>query len=288
MSIIDILRTKDITEYIHGLERQPDNTYRKVCEFHSGATNPTSFTVWPKENRGYCFSCGENFDIIKYVMLRDGVTFSMAVETLCDDYGIPLDKDENYQQQKSLSERNESWCRSYEKDLDKVYDYLVQKRGLSDEIIRQFRFGWSAKSSALTIPMFSEHGVLVAFLYRFFDKTPKYKNSQNSILFSKGSYLYNVDKIHKLLRKNKRLYICEGAIDCASAFQQGEAALAYCGISFGKDHVSIIKKLTSHLDGAQIILVPDNDGKANKFVDRGRDLFQKHYPDANVRVAVID
>ena len=50
----------------------------------------------------------------------------------------------------------------------------------------------------------------------------------------------------------------------------------------------LIKNLVQHLQGVQIILVPDNDGKACKWVSRGRDLFQKYFPDANVKVTVIE
>lgn len=287
MSIIDVLHSKDLVEYIPGLERQSDGTYRKTCEFHDHATNPTSFAVFPHDNTAYCFSCGIHVDIIKYVMLRDGVSYGQAIETLCDDYGIDSGTDEIYKQQKSIAEKNEQWCQSYEKHLDKCYDYLTKKRGLTDEMIKLYRLGWSDRSKAVTIPMLNQYHQVVSFGYRYFDKMPKYKNGKNNELFTKGSYLFNIDKIPKLLRKNKRLYVVEGFFDSISCQQQGEASVAYCGISFSKDHVLLIKEYTQHINGVQIILVPDNDNKANKFVSRGREMFETWYPNANVKVAVI-
>jgi DNA primase len=127
----------------------------------------------------------------------------------------------------------------------------------------------------------------VAFLYRYFDKLPKYKNTKNNQLFTKNEYLYNIDKIQKLLKKNKRLWIMEGAFCAASCYQMGEAGLAYCGITFSKEHVEIIKNVTKHIEGVQIILVPDADGRAEKWVFRGRELFNKHYPTASIKVATI-
>jgi DNA primase len=288
MSIIDVLRSKNLSEYIPNLEYQSDGTYRKVCEFHTNATNPTSFTVFPN-NTWYCFSCGEAGDIISYVMLRDGVPFDVAIQTLCEDYSINLSKDEIYNKQKSIVERNEEYCKKYEKKLDRIYDYLTKKRGLNDNIIKLYRCGYSESSAGncLTIAMHDQYQRLIGFGYRFFDKLPKYKNSKNNELFTKGEYLFNINNAQKLIKKKKRLYVVEGHIDAMSAQQQGEPCVAYCGITFSKDHVMLIKKLTEYIDGVQIILVPDNDDKANQWVNRGRLLFMNNYKEANVKVAVI-
>lgn len=288
MSVIDLLRSKDITEYIPNIERFSDGTYRGVSPLRSDATNPTSFTVWPQENRWYDFGGSMGGDIIKYVMERDCTTFSQAIEALCEDYSIDIERDGEYKRQMSIAQKNEQWCQAYEKHLDKCQDYLMQKRGLTEDVIKLYRLGWSERSKAITIPMIDLYGRIVSFGYRYFDKLPKYKNGKNNEIFTKGSYLFNVDKVQRLIKKNKRLYVVEGFFDAISCQQQGEASVAYCGISFSKDHVLIIKELTKHIDGAQIILCPDNDNKADKFVPRGRELFESWYPHANIKVAVID
>jgi DNA primase len=286
LSALDILRNKDLTEYIRDLEYHSDGTYRKSCDLHNGS-NPTAFAVFPS-NRYYCFSCGASGDIITYTMERDSITFGQSMEKLCEDYGIDLARDETYVKQKSIAEKNETWCKQYEKSLDKCYAYLSEKRGLTDEIIKKYRFGWTEKSNAITIPMVDLYGRIVSFGYRFFDQEPKYKNGKNNELFTKGSYLYNAIYAQRLIKDKKRLWVVEGFFDACSGQQQGEPTVAYCGITFSKDHVLLIKELTQRIDGVQIILVPDNDNKANQWVARGRDLFTKWYPDANLKVAVID
>jgi DNA primase len=253
---------------------------------HTNATNPTSFAVFGG-NRGYCFSCGWSGDLIQYKMDKDGLEFNPAVRALCDDFGIDIDKDETYVKQQSIADRNEQYVKSWEKKVDVCYDYLTKKRGLTDETIKHYRIGWSEKGSCITIPMTNQYNQTVGFLYRFFDKQPKYKNSKANELFHKGSFLFNINNVPKLLRKTKRLWVCEGGFDSMSAYQQGEASVSYCGITFSKDHVMLIKDLTKRIDGCQIILVPDADGKACKFVSRGRELFEQNFPDANVKVAVI-
>lgn len=135
------------------------------------------------------------------------------------------------------------------------------------------------------------YGRVATFLQRFFDrgpKDPKYKNGITNELFKKGEFLFNIPNAQKLFKKTKRLYVLEGPLDAISAYQQGEAAVAYSGITFGKDHVKLIKEITERIDGIEIILVPDNDEKAEKFIERGRDLFQTHYPQVDVRVALIE
>lgn len=287
MSVVDVLRNKDMTEYITGLERFTDGTLRKACPIHGG-TNQSSFAVFDQK-KAYCFSCGWSGDLIRYVMDTECLTFAQTIEKLCDDYGIDVTRDESYVRQMTLAEKHENWCQQYEKKLDVVYDYLTQKRGLTDEIIHKYRFGWSERQKALTIPMIDTYGRIANFGYRYFDSLPKYKNGKNNELMSKGSFLFNTINAQKHIKKNKRLFVVEGFFDAISAEQQGEAAVAYCGITFSKDHVLLIKEMTEHIkDGVQIILVPDNDGKAEKWVNRGRDLLQKHYQDANVRVAIFD
>lgn len=285
MSIVDILRSKNLSEYISDLELQPDGTWRSTCKIHNG-TNPTSFAVFPN-NTCYCFSCGFHSDIIGYVMERDNSTFDQAIETLCDDYCIDLKKDQGYQQQKSLADRNEQLVRQYEKNLEKCYQYLTEKRGLSDDIIRKYNIGWSEKGKCIVIPMRNIYSQTVGFLYRFFETLPKYKNSKGNELFEKGKFLFNVNNAQKLIKKKKRLWVCEGAFDAISCQQQEEAAVAYCGITFTKDHVLLIKELTERIEGCQVVICPDADGKAEKWVSRGRQLFSQHYPNAVVKVAVI-
>lgn len=298
VSVVDILRNKSLSEYIQGvypddnLELQPDGTWRCACPLHGGK-NTSSFTVF-SDNRYYCYSCQKSGDIFSYVMNREGLLFFQTLELLADKYSLDLTKDEKYTQQKSVALLNEKLCRTFEGNLDKVYDYLTKKRGLTDNTIKLFRCGFTKNNEydksgfgALTIAMHDMYGRLCGFGYRFFDQKPKYINSKVNELFQKGSYLFNVNNAMRMIPKQKCLYIVEGHIDAMSIHQMGKPCVAYCGITFTKEHVKIIKQITERIEGITIYLVPDNDGKADKFVERGRLLFAKHYPDANVKVVKI-
>lgn len=281
---VDSLLHKSLVEYIPEAQLHSDGTYRCTCPIHHG-DNPTSFTIFPDNNHYYCFSCGSHGNIINFVMERDSVTFDTAIKTLCDDFGVEID-DAKYQEQQSITQRNAQWVRAMQKKLPTIIDYL-HKRGLTDETIKTFGLGYSDKMQALSIPMYDTWGRCVAFLYRYFNKMPKYKNSKNiDGLFIKGEFLYALPQAQKYLKETKTLMLCEGAFDAISAIQQGNCCVAYCGISIGKSHVEKIKEIIAPMK-AKVVLCPDNDGKANKFVMRSRDLFRKQAPNVIVKVAVI-
>ena len=282
---IDTLLHKSLVEYIPDAQLASDGTYRCQCPIHHG-DNPTSFVIFPDSNTYYCFSCGSRGNIINYVMERDSVTFDYAVHQLCDDFGITLDDSEEYHQQVDIVKRNTAWAKSMQKRLPTIVDYL-HKRGITDESIKTFGLGYSDKLSALSIPMQDEWGRTVAFLYRFFDRMPKYKNSKNiDGLFVKGEFLFGLPQAQKFLRKTKTLMLCEGALDAISAIQQENCCVAYCGISVGKSHIEKIKDIVTPMK-AKVVLCPDNDGKASKFVLRARDLFRRQAPNIVVKVAII-
>jgi DNA primase len=285
MSIVDLILNKDLCEYIPDLAMQSDGTYRKKCELHGG-TNGTSFTVFGDTNTFVCWSCGASGNIIEFVMERDCCAFDVALNTLCDDYNIDISKDQTYVKQRSIAESNEIVCRKYEKQLPVIVEYL-KKRGFTDDYIALYRFGWSDKGKALTIPLIDRFGRIVSFSYRFFDVMPKYKHGRNNELWDKSTYWYNLVNARKLIKKNGRIWICEGHLDAASGQMMSEAVLAYLGIMPSKEQVLALKKLLIHLDGVEVIWIPDEDGKAVTHTSKVRSLFAKCWPECNLRVAVM-
>ena len=286
MSVIDTILSKSIVEYVSDAQARPDGTYRCKCFIHGG-DNPQSLAFFPDTNRFYCFACGAHGNIINLVMERDGCTFDQAVHTLCDDFGLTIDDSDDYRQHRSITEKNEVWVRGMQKNLDTVVGYL-HKRGLTDETIAAYGLGYSPKLKALAIPMYDAWKRPVAFLYRFFDKKPKYKNSKNvKGLFTKGEFLFGLPQAQKNLRDTKTLMLAEGSFDCMSAVQQGLCCVAYCGISVTRSHVELIKEVLQPVANSRVVLCPDNDGKASKFVRRARDLFRRFAPKIVVKVARI-
>ncbi len=282
-TIIDVLRNKRIEEYIPELELQSDGTYRGQCPIHGDNTSP-AFVVYP-DNKFHCFGCNASGDLITFKMLKDNVPFAVAVKALADDFGLEFD--ETFTKQQSMVERKEREAGFYTKNLPAIYDYLTKSRNLSNGTIKRFQLGYSTTSKCITIPMQDIYGRIISFGYRYFEGSVKYRNGKNTELFEKGKYLYGINFAVERLRKTSTLYICEGFFDMMSADQQGLACVAYCGITLTADHVQLIKSIIGRRE-IQVVLVPDNDGKADRFVARARDLFRVYAPKIIVEVMEIE
>lgn len=286
MSIIDTILSKSIIEYVPEATKFSDGSYRCACFLHGG-DNPSALAFFPDTNKFYCFSCGAHGNIINLVMERDGCTFNQAVHKLCEDFGLTISEDDDYKKHLSITERNGQWIEIMRGNLDKIKDYLY-KRGLTDETIDAYKLGYSEKTKSLAIPMFDAWNRPVAFLYRYFEGKVKYKNSKNvKNLFEKGEFLFGQPQAQQHLKTTRTLMLAEGAFDCMSAVQQGNCCLAYCGISITRHHIDSIKDILAPITGSKVVLCPDNDGRASKFVTRARDLFKRYAPKVVVKVAII-
>ena len=112
---------------------------------------------------------------------------------------------------------------------------------------------------------------------------PKYKNTPNSILYKKSSFLFNLDLARKKIKD--RLYVCEGYMDAMSGHQMGEPTVAYCGSELHRDQ---IRKLAGFIrKEITIVICPDNDEAGVKHLPRTRDHFQSMLPKANIRVLIM-
>ena len=91
------------------------------------------------------------------------------------------------------------------------------------------------------------------------EDSPKYINSNESILYKKHSTLYGLDKAIKKIRESGDVYLVEGYFDVVSLHKIGiENAVASCGTALTKKHLEKIAKTAKN-----IILLFDAD-KAGK------------------------
>jgi DNA primase len=100
------------------------------------------------------------------------------------------------------------------------------------------------------------------------DDVPKFLNSPETVLFSKGRLLYGLDRAHKAIRTTDQAVIVEGYLDVIALHQAGyENIVSPMGTALTEDQMRLLKKFTR-----RIILALDPDVAGQKAILRGLDV----------------
>ena len=151
MTPIDEIKNRlDIVDVVESYIRlkKAGKDYKALCPFHK-EKNP-SFFVSPSKQIWHCFSCNFGGDIFTFVMKIEGVEFADALRILAKKAGVVLKRQDPQIQSKRniLYEICEESTKFFEEQLSKnksVQDYL-KKRGLKNQIIKDFRVGYAFNS----------------------------------------------------------------------------------------------------------------------------------------------
>lgn len=155
----------------------------------------------------------------------------------------------------------------YSPDFDKLIEYLLSKGFKKEDIYRsgiaidhegtlKDRF-----ARRLIFPITDLNGNVVAFSGRLIEKSDmaKYVNSPETEVFVKGATLYNYSAALSDIKKEKKMYVCEGFMDCIALWKSSiPNAIALMGTAFTKEHLKVFKYL-----GVEIILTMDADDPGN-------------------------
>ena len=124
-----------------------------LCPFHDESS--PSFSVQPQDKLYHCFGCGVGGDIFEFVMEKEGLGFSEAVEALADRYGVELQREQEdpraearrqaRQRLQQLLERAAAYYANFlweSKEASKAREYL-SGRGLAEQTLRDFGVGFA-------------------------------------------------------------------------------------------------------------------------------------------------
>lgn len=277
-----IIQQVDIIDFIGKYTNlhQSGRYWKGKCPLHESDDTSETLVVFPDTNSFYCFSCECGGSVINFLSDKEKVSYRAATDILAKECNISLKDNKEYQLEASEEMRFTREADMYHKNVGAIGEYLA-KRGLTNSTINDFNLGFH--SDCLTIPLRNEHGQYVSMAIRQFNKKPKYKNTPNSILYKKSSFLFNLDLARKKIKD--RLYLCEGYMDAISGHQMGEPTVAYCGSELHRDQ---IRKLAGFIrKEITIVICPDNDEAGVKHLPRTRDHFQSMLPKANIRVLIM-
>ena len=257
---------------------------KALCMLHE--EKHPSFSVNPKGQYFYCFSCHAGGDVFKFVELVEKVTFIEALKKLANQLGVPVsfipEDQAQMEEERIIGDIRSETAKFYHLSLTpEVKNYLIKERGFTDEIISSSQIGyagWGLKEYLIDQLKFPpelciktgvlkekdgkvqdyfykriifpnlKHGRVVHLTGRCIDGTePKYLHIPGEI-----KHLYNEDAL-----TNKEVYIAEGIPDCLTAIQNGYAAVAILGSGgFKEEYISKF----SRCERVNICLDPDSSG----------------------------
>ena len=185
-------------------------------------------------------------------------------------------------------------------------DYL-QKRSVTDETVKQFRLGyvpdtWRSltdymEASGLSLALAEQAGLVVAGKEgRFYDRfrgrlifpienifgeiiafggrilgegEPKYLNSPESPVYTKGKNLYGLFRARDAIRQSGFCLIVEGYFDAISLWNAGiRNVVATLGTALTRDHLELLRRYTQ-----DVVALFDPDEAGRKALDRSLELF---------------
>ncbi len=107
---------------------------------------------------------------------------------------------------------------------------------------------------------------------------PKYKNSQESPIYSKRRTLYALNWAKQGIVAQGEVVVCEGYTDVIGCFQAGVPwAVATCGTALGEEHFSLLRNF-----GKRIVLAYDADSAGQSATSRVYEWERKHEVDVVV------
>lgn len=167
--------------------------------------------------------------------------------------------------------------------------YLKEQGFTEEELLASCLIGKSDRGyydkfrNRLMIPIRDERGRFIAFGGRVLDDSkPKYINSPENIVYSKGRNLFGLNVARKGVHGPlKRLLIVEGYMDAISLYQRGITnVVASLGTALTDSQGRLLRRNTE-----QVILGYDADGAGQQAIIRGMEILKSM--DIDIRVLQI-
>lgn len=249
-----------------------------------------SFTVSPEKHIWHDFSSGKGGDVFSFVMEVEGLDFRGALEQLARKAGVDLSMYDSKQsgevarKKRRQIEANELACRYFQQSLlsnQHALEYVFKKRGLSKEIVQEFkigyapddgeaavrflmkkgfsrqelseagltnRFGGDIFRGRMTVPLMDPSGQVIGFTGRILTddpKAPKYLNTPQTLVYDKSRHVFGLSQAKEAIRKAEFSVVVEGNLDVVSSHQAGiKNVVASAGTALTEWHLKSLARLS--------------------------------------------
>jgi DNA primase len=296
--------------------KQAGRNLKAPCPFHQEKT--ASFMVSPEKGIYHCFGCNEGGDILSFVMKMEGVDFRQALEILARKAGIELtakrgDNKELTRLRARMLDAHELAAKYFQATLmrnPKALEYVVKKRHLARETVRDFAIGyapdsWDALTGFLLKKGFTKQELLqgglegqksgrdsiydlfrgrimfticdregrpIGFTGRVLDDSlPKYLNTPQTPLYDKSSAIFGLHLAKEAMRSLDEAVLVEGNMDVIASHQAGvKQVVAASGTALTIEQLRALSKLTKNIK-----LAFDADRAGVAATERAIELGQK-------------
>ncbi len=263
-----------------------------LCPFHDERT--PSFSVDAERKLYNCFGCGVGGDAITFVRELEALDFPDAVEALAERYHVELKREREDPEEEERRRRRERLLALLERAANFYATYLhessearrareyLAERGLSAEVLRAFRVGYSPKAwdrllvgaqrdgfkpeellgaglvqrsrsgglldrfrGRIMFPLADARGRVLGFGARAMrdEQGAKYINTSESDIYHKGRQLFGIDRARSAAAKAGRIVVVEGYTDVLALHQAGiEETVAIMGTALTQDQLAELSR----------------------------------------------
>ncbi len=197
-----------------------------------------------------------------------------------------------------------------------VMQYVFYKRNLNKKTVENFRIGYAPKSGRalvdflkkrgftakemedaglvnrfggdlfkgrMMVPLMDVSGSVIGFTGRIIeqdDKSPKYLNTPETILYNKGRHIFGLSQAKDAIRRTDFVVVVEGNMDVISSHQAGvNQAVATAGTAMTEMHLKSFARLTK-----DIRLAYDGDEAGVRAAERAISMASKF----GIYLSVVD
>ncbi len=309
INIVDIIR-----DYVPLIQR--GKNYFGICPFHDDH-NP-SMSVSNEKQMYKCFVCGAAGNVFNFVKDYEKISYYEAVKKVADKAGIAVSIDTNFKkndnnkfsdQYEIYDISNKFYQNNLNTSLGKIARSYLEKRNISEDVIKKFQIGLSLNDNNLTklllkkgfdndilvksgiavkrdnnvydiyrdrimFPLWDINGKTIGFSGRIYEGNDqsKYINTMETDIFKKGSLLYNYDNARESVLKQDEIIVVEGFMDVIRLYTIGiYNVVATMGTAITNEQVNLIRKLTKN-----VLLMFDGDSAGAKatgsFIEVSKDI----------------
>ena len=307
-----------ISEYIP-LTKKGRN-YFGLCPFHDD--HSPSLSVSSEKQIYKCFVCGSSGNVFNFVMDYEHLSFQETIRLLANKHGMSEEFniktiESKYQPFYDIMNIACAFYQNnlYSKEGEKAREYL-KKRGLTEEIIKEFQIGLSLREmdtltrllqnkgysledlnlidlsntshdsyiNRIMFPLNNQKGQVNGFSGRIYNNEDlnKYQNTKETPIFKKRENLFNYHRAKEAIRKEKSVIVMEGFMAVIRAYSVGiKNCIATMGTALSQEQLQLIKRLSNN-----VILCYDGDQAGLKATMQNGEQFLKS--GLNPKVIVLE